>query len=58
MRLRFTVFGREVETAAEVRHSSPGIGIGVEFVRLDPEVRAAIELLLSRADSAGESVGS
>ncbi len=33
----------EVQTRCEVRYCLPGVGIGVEFVGISPEARAAIE---------------
>jgi hypothetical protein len=53
VQLRFTVLGREVETAAEIRHCCPGIGMGVKFIGLDPLVREELGRLL--ADSEGEA---
>jgi len=34
----------EVHTRCEVRYCLPGVGIGVEFVDITPQARAAIEL--------------
>ena len=54
VQLRFTVLGREVETAAVVCHTSAGIGMGVKFVELAPEVRAEIARLVASGDADGE----
>lgn len=58
VQLRFAVLGCEVETAAEVRHCSPGIGVGVRFVGLDPGVRMEIERLLASGSAAADTSGS
>jgi hypothetical protein len=58
VQLRFTVFGREVETAAEIRHGSAGIGMGVKFIDLDPLVRAEIARLLANSEGDSESLTS
>jgi hypothetical protein len=50
VQLRFTVHDREIQTAAEVRFSAPGIGMGVKFLDLDPGVRAEIEQLLAQGE--------
>src|SRR5512146_2749856 len=47
VQLRFTVLGHDVETAAEIRHCCPGIGMGVKFIALDPLTRAEIGRLLA-----------
>jgi len=59
VQLRFTVLGREVETAAEIRHSCPGIGMGVKFIALDPSLRTEIARLLVSGDSfaTGDAAG-
>lgn len=54
VQLRFTLLGREIETAAEIRHSCRGIGMGVKFIGLDPLVRAEIGRLLARTDQSSE----
>jgi hypothetical protein len=51
VQLRFNVHGREIVTAAEVRYSSPGIGMGVRFVDLDPASRAELAQLLATDDA-------
>jgi len=51
VQLRFTVLGRDIETAAEIRHSCPGIGMGVKFIALDSSVRAEIARLLTSGES-------
>ncbi len=53
--VRFTVLGREVQTAAEVRYCFQGIGMGVKFIELDPEVRAELARLLASSEGAAES---
>ncbi len=54
VQLRFLLHGREIETGAEVRYTSPGIGMGVKFVGLDPALRAEIGRLLARGEADGE----
>jgi hypothetical protein len=44
--LRFSVDGHPVETAAEVRYSCPGIGMGVRFTSLSPAERAELARVL------------
>ena len=39
--------GVRIQTRAEVRYCLPAVGIGIEFIRLDPEQTAAIERELS-----------
>jgi hypothetical protein len=56
VQIRFTVVGRDVETAAEVRHCCPGIGMGVKFVALEPALRAEIARLLASGDLTTESL--
>ena len=41
-RLRFHLGNREVATTAEVRYTSPGIGMGLRFLDLQPADRASI----------------
>jgi hypothetical protein len=43
LRFRLTRSNFEVQTRSEVRYCLPGIGIGVEFVRLGAEASQAIE---------------
>jgi hypothetical protein len=43
LRFRLTQSNLEVQTRGEVRYCLPGIGIGVEFVGLEPEAVQAIE---------------
>ncbi len=45
-RLTFRVRDREIRVSVEVRHSVPGIGMGVQFLNLGPEDLAAIEALV------------
>jgi hypothetical protein len=45
--LRFVAGTREVRAAAEVVHSMPSFGMGVRFLDLSGEGRAAIEALIS-----------
>ncbi len=45
--LRFTAGPHEVRAAAEVVHSMPSFGMGVRFLDLSGEGRAAIEALVS-----------
>ena len=40
-----------VNVRAEVRHCTPGVGFGVEFLDLDPEARCAIEQEMDPPDS-------
>jgi len=44
--LRFKVGEQEVRASAEVVHTMPQFGMGVRFVSLSPEGRAAIAALL------------
>jgi len=44
--LRFRVGEQDVEATAEVVHQMPQFGMGVRFLDLSPEGRAAIEALL------------
>jgi hypothetical protein len=46
VRLKFDVKGVSIETEAEVRYSMPQIGMGVHFLRLTSEQRAALESLI------------
>jgi len=43
LRFRLSRSGIEVHARAEVRYCLPGVGIGVEFIGLDPEYVHAIE---------------
>ena len=43
MDFRLTRTQVEVHTRCEVRYCLPGVGVGVEFVQLTPEVLALIE---------------
>ena len=43
LRFRLTRSNVEVQTRGEVRYCLPGIGIGVEFIGMDPEDVRAIE---------------
>jgi KaiC/GvpD/RAD55 family RecA-like ATPase len=53
--LRFSVGSTEIETAGEVCYSIPHIGMGVRFLELKPESRAAIEKLIEDHQDQGES---
>ena len=44
--LRFMVGEQEVKATAEVVHTMPQFGMGVRFLEVSPEGRAAIERLL------------
>ncbi|MBP7571676.1 MAG: PilZ domain-containing protein [Acidobacteria bacterium] len=44
--LRFTADGHLVETAAEVRYSCPGIGMGVRFTSLSAAARTELARVL------------
>lgn len=44
--LRFAAGGRELRVAAEVVHTMPNFGMGVRFLDLSDEGRAAIEALV------------
>jgi len=44
--LRFRVGDQDVQATAEVVHQMPQFGMGVRFLELTPEGRAAIESLL------------
>jgi hypothetical protein len=44
--LRFRAGGHEVRVAAEVMHTMPQFGMGVRFLNLSGEGRAAIEALV------------
>jgi hypothetical protein len=44
--LRFTAGTHEVRAAAEVVHTMPQFGMGVRFLELSGEARAAIEALI------------
>jgi KaiC/GvpD/RAD55 family RecA-like ATPase len=50
MTLSFPVCSTQIETAGQVRYSIPLIGMGVRFVDLKPEHRAAIEKLIESHD--------
>jgi hypothetical protein len=45
--LRFMAGPREVRVAAEVVHGMPGFGMGIRFLELSGESRAAIEALVT-----------
>jgi len=45
---RLTASGYVVDARAEVRYCLPGVGVGVEFVEITDEARAAIEAEVSR----------
>ena len=49
LRFRLSPSSVEVRTRGEVRYCLPGIGIGVEFVGMPPEIVRAIERELSGA---------
>jgi KaiC/GvpD/RAD55 family RecA-like ATPase len=50
MTLSFSVCSTQIETAGQVRYSIPLVGMGVRFVDLKPEHRAAIEKLIESQD--------
>ena len=50
MTLSFSVCSTQIETTGQVRYSIPLIGMGVHFVDLKPEHRAAIEKLIESHD--------
>jgi KaiC/GvpD/RAD55 family RecA-like ATPase len=50
MTLSFSVCSTQIETTGQVRYSIPLIGMGVRFVNLKPEHRAAIEKLIENHD--------
>lgn len=52
--LRFSVASTPIETAGEVCYSIPHIGMGVRFLDLKPEYRAAIEKLIEAHQDQGE----
>src|SRR5262245_42162311 len=54
MTLSFSVCSTKIETAAQVRYSIPLIGMGVRFVDLKPEHRAAIEEFVESHDDRGD----
>jgi PilZ domain len=43
VRFRLALSGAAVRARGEVRYSLPGVGIGLEFIDLDPAVRQLIE---------------
>lgn len=43
LRFELLLTNAEVQTRCEVRYCQPGVGIGVEFIRLSPEEIALIE---------------
>ena len=53
--LRFSVTSTQIETAGEVCYSIPHIGMGVRFLELKPEYRAAIEKLIEVHQDQGGS---
>ncbi|HSD65884.1 MAG TPA: PilZ domain-containing protein [Vicinamibacteria bacterium] len=48
--LRFTAGSQEIRVAAEVVHAMPQFGMGVRFLDLSVEGRAAIEALIREQD--------
>jgi hypothetical protein len=44
LRFRLSLSNVEVQTRGEVRYCLPGIGIGVEFIDIQPEAIRAIEM--------------
>ena len=51
LKFRLTLTNAEVGTRGEVRHSCPGVGVGVEFIGLETAAKKLIEreLALSRS---------
>jgi hypothetical protein len=48
LRLAFDIEGTHVEIPVEVAHSMPQFGMGVRFLSVDAEARAAIEKYIRR----------
>lgn len=46
-RLRFTILGKQVNATAEVRYSLPGMGMGLRFLDLSDDDRAAVARFVS-----------
>ena len=49
VRFRLARSGHEIQTRAEVRYCLSGVGVGVEFIEISAEDRAAIQSELSEA---------
>ena len=49
LRFRLSRSNFEVRTRGEVRYCLPGVGIGVEFIGIEPEAARAIELEINFA---------
>ena len=49
VRFRLARSGHEVQARSEVRYCLPGVGVGVEFIEISDEDRAAIQNELSEA---------
>jgi len=43
LRFRLAISGKEIETRSEVRYCLPGVGVGVEFIRIPIQAVRAIE---------------
>ena len=43
LKFRLVLTGEEIRTRGEVRYCEPGVGIGVEFIRLDPDAAWLIQ---------------
>jgi PilZ domain len=52
LNLRFSLVltGAEIQTRSEVRYCQPGVGVGVEFIGLDPEAMKMIEREITMSD--------
>ncbi|MBI1745217.1 MAG: PilZ domain-containing protein [Acidobacteria bacterium] len=53
--LKFNLQGYEqpIEAQGQVRFKQDGLGMGVQFTRIDPDVQAYIESLLAHIEKAG-----
>ena len=52
VRFRLALTGVEIQSRCEVRYCLPGVGVGVEFIDISPELVRAIEKEVSLGNSA------